>query len=85
MDFYIPEDGILYSYRRENLKSYVIIDSSLFHDITPWSPENQRRFRGTCLLHPKRRFTFNGLYGIIFQKTELPHMEPFGIEPEPSQ
>jgi hypothetical protein len=25
LEFYIPEDGILYSYRRENLKSYIAL------------------------------------------------------------
>jgi hypothetical protein len=25
MGFYIPEDGILHSYRRENLKSYIAL------------------------------------------------------------
>jgi hypothetical protein len=31
MGFYIPEDDILYSHRRENLKSY--IDSPMFRTV----------------------------------------------------
>jgi hypothetical protein len=46
--------------------------SSIFWDITLFSPLIvNRRFGETCLLHLRCQFTFNGLYGIIFQKIEL--------------
>jgi hypothetical protein len=28
LDFHIPEDGILHSHRRENLKSYIVMNTS---------------------------------------------------------
>jgi hypothetical protein len=34
LGFYIPEDGILHSHRRENLKSYIVI--------TGWALERRR-------------------------------------------
>jgi hypothetical protein len=93
---------ILKSVRFEILTA-MVMNSSIFWDITPCSPlKVNRRFRGissesknrpnrkpassTCYLlqdwlifrprkwkryvSPKRRLTFNGLYGIISQKTE---------------
>jgi hypothetical protein len=34
MDFYIIEEGILHSHRRENLKSYIVL--------TGWAPKQRR-------------------------------------------
>jgi hypothetical protein len=33
LDFYIPEDSILHSHRRENLKSYIRVPSSMCKDL----------------------------------------------------
>jgi hypothetical protein len=75
----------------------VVMKSSIFWDITPYSPlKVNRRLGGTCRLHlqgrrinqarnkreadskqslrhlpTKRRFTFNGLHGVISQMIEL--------------
>jgi hypothetical protein len=46
----------------------VVMKSSVFWDTTLRSPlEVNRRFD----VHPKRRLTFNGIHGVISQKTEL--------------
>jgi hypothetical protein len=53
----IPEDTFLHSHRRENLKSYIILNSfyslnqnmknDVFWDVTPRGPCKNRRFGGT--------------------------------------
>jgi hypothetical protein len=43
LEFYIPEDGILHSHCRENLKSYIIyLDFQGFHVLVLWivTPSN---------------------------------------------
>jgi hypothetical protein len=48
--------------------------SPVFWDITQRSPLKVNRVseeRGSAYVPPKRRLTFNGVYGVIPQKTEL--------------
>jgi hypothetical protein len=45
----IPEDGILHSHRRENVKSYA--KNAVFWDVSPCSSCGNRRFGGTYWLH----------------------------------
>jgi hypothetical protein len=54
------------------------LKSSLFWDITPRNPlKINRRLEGTFCIRdgadvpPKRLLSFNGLYGVLFQKVEL--------------
>jgi hypothetical protein len=49
----IPEDTILHSHRRENLKSYVMNTFCQLWDIAPWNPNVNRRFEGKYHLHLK--------------------------------
>jgi hypothetical protein len=38
LGFYIPEDGILHSHRRENLKSYIVLTGWALAECLLWSP-----------------------------------------------
>jgi hypothetical protein len=46
----VPEDAILHSHRRENLKSmYVRLDDAVFWDVTPCGSCENRRFPGSIV------------------------------------
>jgi hypothetical protein len=44
LDFYIPEDGILHSHRRENLKSWAVRLSAVGADRPPLGPQEDFRY-----------------------------------------
>jgi hypothetical protein len=51
----------------------VVMNNSIFWDVTPCSPlKVNRRFEGIPKLHvpPKRRLIFTGIRGVVSQKTE---------------
>jgi hypothetical protein len=58
LDYYIPEDGILHSHRRENLKSYIALTAwalQLRRDAPPVKYELDSYTQEDDILHSHRR------------------------------
>jgi hypothetical protein len=68
LGFYIPDDGILHSHCRENLKSYTVwVFSVMLHkkewvSDTSWTQTHARS--AVSITFPTRRFTFEVKFGL---------------------